>query len=78
MSYILRIVYSSKTNPEVMNFQLLTRKYLDPIKKHNVKLKYVKNIKVPFRLELLDLNGNIIYVTYDYRRIKFILRKTEF
>lgn len=78
MSYVLKIVYSSKTNPEVMAFQLLIRKYLEPIKKHNVKLRYMKNIKVPFRLELFDPNGILIYITYDYRRIKFILRKTEF
>ena len=78
MGYVLRIVYSHKTNPEVMHFQLLIRNHLDAIKKHNIKLKYVKNIKVPFRLELINKNGEIMYTTQDYRRIKFIMRKTEF
>lgn len=74
----IKVVYSKKTNPEVMTFQILVRNYTLRLKKNNIRIKYVKNIKIPFRLELYDRRNVKLYYTNDYRRLLFIIKKVEF
>lgn len=75
---MIKVTYSAKTNPEVMAFQILVRNYTNELKKYNIKVRYVKNIKQPFLVQLYDKKGNIKYETYDYRRLKFMIRRVGF
>lgn len=75
---LLKIIYSHKTNPEVMYFQALVRNYSGDIKKNKIKLRYVKNIKVPFIMQLFDKQNRLVYQTNDYRRLKYTIRRIEF
>ncbi len=75
---ILKVYYSSITNPEVMAFQALVRNYTQALKKRYIHIRYIKNIKIPFKIELYDKNNKKDYETTDYRRLKFIMRRVEF
>ena len=74
----IKIIYSAKTNPEVMGFQLLVRNYSLQLKKYDIKVKYIKNRLVPFRAELYDRHNKKHYETNDYRRLKYMIRKVGF
>jgi hypothetical protein len=74
----INVTYSAKTNPEVMAFQVLVRNYALQLKKYDIKVKYIKNIKIPFKLQLYDKYGIMRYETYDYRRLKFMIRRVGF
>jgi len=75
---LIKVTYSAKTNPEVMAFQMLVRNYAHDLKQYNIKIRYVKNISVPFVLEVFDRNNMFQYRTQDYRRLKFIIRRVGF
>lgn len=75
---LIKITYSAKTNPEVMAFQILVRNNTKDLKKYNIKIKYVKNIKIPFKMDVYDMNNKLQYTTSDYRRLKFIIKKIGF
>jgi len=74
----INVIYSVKTNPEVMAFQVLVRNYATQLKNYDVKVKYIKNIKVPFELQLYDKKNILRYKTKDYRRLKFMIRRVGF
>jgi hypothetical protein len=75
---LIKINYSAKTNPEVMKFQVLVRNYSHELKQYDIKIRYVKNIKIPFEAELYDMNNKLQYVTQDYRRLKYIIRRVGY
>lgn len=74
----IKVTYSAKTNPEVMAFQLLVRNYSLQLKKYDIKVKYIKNIRMPFDVNLYDKTGKLQYNTNDYRRLKFMIKKVGF
>lgn len=74
----IKVTYSSKTNPEVMAFQLLVRNYSLQLKKYEIKVKYIKNRLIPFKVELYDKKGKLQYQTNDYRRLKYMIRRVGF
>jgi hypothetical protein len=74
----INVTYSAKTNPEVMAFQSLVRNYALQLKKYDMKIKYIKNIRIPFKLQLYDKYNKLRYETYDYRRLKFMIRRVGF
>jgi hypothetical protein len=74
----INVTYSAKTNPEVMAFQSLVRNYALQLKKYDIKIKYIKNIRIPFKLQLYDKHSKMRYETNDYRRLKFMIRRVGF
>jgi hypothetical protein len=75
---IIKVYYSSITNPEVMAFQTLVRNYTQSLKKRDIHIRYIKNIKIPFKMELYDKNKKKAYETTDYRRLKYVLERVDF
>ncbi len=74
----IKVIYSSKTNPEVMSFQILVSKYAIQLKKYEIKIKYIKNNKIPFKVQLYDKNNNKKYETNDYRRLKYMITRVGY
>lgn len=73
----IKVTYSAKTNPEVMAFQVLVRNYTLKLKKSNIKLKYIKDIQIPFKVKLYDRFDKLQYQTTDYRRLKYMINRVE-
>ena len=71
----VKVTYSAKTNPELMAFQALVRNYSTMLKKYDIKIKYIKNIKIPFQIHLYDKQNKLQYQTNDYRRLKYVINK---
>ncbi len=75
---IIKVYYSSITNPEVMAFQTLVRNYTQDLKKRDIHIRYIKHIKIPFKIELYNKNKVKDYETFDYRRLKFIMNRVDY
>lgn len=74
----IKVYYSAITNPEIMAFQILVRNYTSELKKYDIKIKYIKNRLIPFKLQLIDKQEKLQYETSDYRRLKFVIKRVGF